>query len=233
VIVNADDLGYDVPTTDAILACFELGRITSATAMVYMRDSARAASIASAAELPVGLHVNLTEPYSDAEAPDDVRALQARVAARVGGRAARLRRWIYDPSVRGDVDRCIRNQLDCFRRLYGAPPTHVDGHTHVQLAPNVLLSAALADVARMRPALDRRGVLLALPRAARRIMLERRFATTDHCFDFADRERAVTFANGGSLELVTHPALRDLEALRSHRWRELVAGLPTGSYSDL
>ena len=52
VIINADVLGLDVATTDAILDCFRADRITSASAMVWMSDSQRAASLAEECEIP-------------------------------------------------------------------------------------------------------------------------------------------------------------------------------------
>jgi hypothetical protein len=49
LIVNADDWGGSEATTDAILATFEAGRITSTSGMVHMPDSDRAAEIARGA----------------------------------------------------------------------------------------------------------------------------------------------------------------------------------------
>jgi predicted glycoside hydrolase/deacetylase ChbG (UPF0249 family) len=51
-IVNADDLGLDRESTDAILECFAATRLTSATSMVWMVESERAAAAARAARLP-------------------------------------------------------------------------------------------------------------------------------------------------------------------------------------
>src|SRR5438034_11191976 len=61
LIVNADDWGRTAAETDAALACFSQGRITSVSAMVFMADSERAARIALEHGIPVGLHLNFTE----------------------------------------------------------------------------------------------------------------------------------------------------------------------------
>ena len=73
LIINADDLGIDVATTDSILRCFWAGRVSSASALVGMSDSARAATLAREANLPIRLHLNLTEPFSDPSVPADIR----------------------------------------------------------------------------------------------------------------------------------------------------------------
>ena len=64
LIINADDWGLDVATTDAIAACFERGRLTATSAMVFMDDSIRAAQLALDIGIDVGLHLNLTEPFT-------------------------------------------------------------------------------------------------------------------------------------------------------------------------
>jgi YdjC-like protein len=46
LIINADDWGRSRAETDNALTCHDEGRITSASAMVYMEDSERAAELA-------------------------------------------------------------------------------------------------------------------------------------------------------------------------------------------
>ena len=138
VIINADDLGLDVATTDAILDCFRAGRITSASAMVWMSDSQRAASLAEECEIPLGLHLNLTQPFTDPAVPPEVRERQARLAEHFGRQP--LAYWVAEPRLQSTIDRCIEDQVREFTRLYGQPPRHLDGHRHVHTCLNVLLS---------------------------------------------------------------------------------------------
>ena len=63
LIVNADDWGGWKSATDAALACYKAGRINSVSAMVFMEDSERAAELAQADGLDVGLHLNFTTPF--------------------------------------------------------------------------------------------------------------------------------------------------------------------------
>jgi len=233
LIVTADDFGYDDRSTDSAAECFARGRITNVSAMVHMRDSERAAEIACEAGLRVGLHLNLTEPYTGSDVPEAARLRQARLAERFGGRWLRVRRWLYDPMIRRDVDDCIGEQLARFQALYGAAPSHVDGHKHVQVSPNVLLSQALRPGTRMRSALHLDTTLLRPVRAGRRRLMERRFTSTDYCFDFAERERALQLARKATVELVVHPALRDHAALLSDDWERALERVRPASFVDL
>jgi predicted glycoside hydrolase/deacetylase ChbG (UPF0249 family) len=233
LIVNADDFGYDEPSTDAAVECFVRGGITSVSAMVHMRDSERAAEVARDAGVPVGLHLNLSEPYTGSDVPEAARLRQARLAERFSGGWLRVRRWLYDPTIRRDVDDCIGEQLERFQALYGAAPCHVDGHKHVQVSPNILLSRALRPGTRMRTALHLDAMLLRPGRAARRRLMERRFTSTEYCFDFAERERALQLAREATVELVVHPALRDYAALLSDDWARALERLSLGCFADL
>jgi len=64
LIINADDWGRDLATTDRIRECFEAQAISSASAMVFMADSERAAKIARLGSFDCGLHLNFTTPFS-------------------------------------------------------------------------------------------------------------------------------------------------------------------------
>jgi predicted glycoside hydrolase/deacetylase ChbG (UPF0249 family) len=244
LIVNADDLGLDAATTDAIVTVFRAGRITSATAMVHMPDSRRTAELARSFGLPTGLHLNLTEPFRDSSIPAGVRERQRR-AVRVFG-SSRLARWVYDPRLRTLVDDCVRDQLESYRELFGGEPTHVDGHHHLQTAPNVVLSRALADVAKLRPTFtftpQEKPAANRTVRAALNALIRRRFETTDR---FTSIERLHPDLGGAGLErldearsrrveVMTHPGWeQDRRALLGGTWERAIASQPLGSYADL
>src|ERR1700742_3119003 len=67
LIVNADDLGWNRGATDLTIASFGAGQVTSATALVHMEDSERAATLAREHDLPTGLHLNLSDPFTGTE----------------------------------------------------------------------------------------------------------------------------------------------------------------------
>jgi predicted glycoside hydrolase/deacetylase ChbG (UPF0249 family) len=147
LIVNADDLGPRPEITDAIPACWSAGALSSATAMVHMQDSARAARLARQRELPTGLHLNLTTPFTASGVPPAVAARQEALCRHF---AKRRRRWLPAPRRRELIAAAIADQLAEYRRLFRRPPTHVDGHEHIQACPAVFASRALT-VNALRP----------------------------------------------------------------------------------
>jgi predicted glycoside hydrolase/deacetylase ChbG (UPF0249 family) len=241
LIVNADDLGGNRLATDRILGCFEAGSITSATAMVFMADSVRAARLARPSGLPVGLHLNLTQAFNAPDVPASVARRQARVVRFMAG--ARRRRFGFAPHLLDAVREAISDQLDRFRDLYGADPTHVDGHNHIHLNPTVLVS--LPGGWAVRPAADAGGPQrrVLVPRRIRDWTLARRHPTVEYFFAItsvhpalggAGLERALGLAAHGSVELMVHPD-RDatFEVIGSDDWRGRLAGRRLGSYADL
>jgi predicted glycoside hydrolase/deacetylase ChbG (UPF0249 family) len=243
VIVNADDWGLECETTDSIAACYRAARVSSATAMVHMRDSARAAQVARAIGIPLGLHLNLIEPFDDPATPDEVRRRHARAVEYYA--RSRVAAWIYDPRVRGLLEACIEDQLREFRRLYGCDPTHVDGHRHIHTAPTVVRSRALSPVGRLRPSFvfDRSEK----PRTKRAVrwlinkMIARRFTIPDRFLDIRQIYPALG-ASGpvrrslpeGQIEVMVHPARRDeWRVLMSDTWGDALLGRRLGSYADL
>lgn len=248
LIVNADDLGLTEDDTDATLACLHAGAVTSATAMVWMRDSARAAALARSARAPVGLHLNLVEPYAASGVPAGAAARQRRVVERL--RAAGAGGHLYRPGWRADFERCIADQLARFVELYGARPTHFDGHRHMHLALNALLARPLraAGLSRCRRPVNRMGSESSASRRATREMLAwgmraLGFRTTGRCVSIralapglggAGVELGLAAADRTAMEVMVHPGWADeLAVLRSSDWRQAVRRHRLGSFADL
>ena len=243
LIVNADDWGYDSGTTDAIADCFDAGGLTSTTAMVFMADSVRAAEQSRRRPgLGVGLHLNLVEEFSDPATPTAVRERQRRFVEYF--RLLRLRRWVYDPRIRDDVNRIVADQFARFHELYGRPATHMDGHHHCHLAANILLSPAVPRGMKVRNALSdahRPNPLSDALRTARDQLLARRFSTTDHFLSvrsvwppLGGVLSRLELARTSSVEVMVHPSFADeYPELTSEPWRAALAGAPLGSFDDL
>jgi len=245
LIVNADDWGYDEPTTQAIADCHLAGGLTSTTAMMFMAGTAQAASLA--ADLPqmgIGLHLNLFEEYSDESVPDSVRDRQRRLLDRF--RRSRLRRWVYDPRIRRQVDQVVADQWERFVELYGRRPTHVDGHHHSHMAINVLLGGSLPRGIAIRNALSdghRRSPVTDLLRAGRRRLVLSRFRSTDYFFSIETvwpglegppPEETLGLSRRNSVEVMVHPAYpREYEPLQSRDWVEALRRLPTGTFANI
>lgn len=242
LIVNADDFGGNRLATDRILECFSAKAITSTSAMMYMSDSRRAAALSQASDLPVGLHLNLTQAFEDPRTPGDVRARQARAVGYFA--SGRRRRFTYNPFVSTLVKACVADQLACFRQLFGREPTHIDGHNHVHLSPTALL--ALPRGARVRGGEDPPSGGLT-PKAvlarARHAVIAQRHVTTDHFYaidrlgdspSVADVQALLAPASRSTAEVMTHPNReRDYTLLMSDAWRSALRGLTCGSFVQL
>ncbi len=243
LIVNADDWGLRPEVTDAILECWRAGAITSASAMVHMEDSGRAFELAAREDLPLGLHLNLTTPFTAADVPPDRRRRQERAVAYFAGPGRR--RLLLDPSVRGLVDSCIADQLEAFAESAGLA-RHADGHQHIQVCPTVLLAPSLGRLAGLRRAQSfltgRRSTVKRAYRGTINLALRRRFRSVrfvslrDLHPDLGGTglDRLADLARREDVEVMVHPAWQEeRQVLLSTGWLRLLASLPTGSHEDL
>jgi chitin disaccharide deacetylase len=240
LIINADDFGGNRLATDRIAECFAADRVTSTSAMVYMGDSERAAGIARSRQLSVGLHLNITQEFDDPATPRLVRERQARVARYFAGR--RLRRFTFNPVLNAWVRRCLTDQLERFRELFGREPSHIDGHNHAHLSPTVLLALPKGMPIRTAQSRgpDHPG---ALTQRARHALIARRQTTTDYFLAInrlgpeptdEDIEGMLGLADHASLEVMVHPD-RDYDhrLLMSEAWMRALRRRTLGSFEQL
>lgn len=215
LVINADDWGSDRYTTDRIADCAIQRRISTVSAMVFMKDSERAAELSQSLGVTTGLHLNFTTSYS-------AENCSAALAEKQGELRAWLRRYkfsraLFHPGLRRSFDYVVKAQLEEFRRLYSALPTRLDGHHHMHLCPNVLLGGLLPpDIAVRRNFSFQPGEKGAFNRRYRAIvdrMLARRHVLTDFFFSITplepiDRLRKIfSLARTFTVEVETHPAL--------------------------
>jgi len=245
LIVNADDWGIDAATTEAIAQSFTDGRVTSATAMVHMAGSARSASMARELGLPLGLHLNLSEPFNANRVPSAVRERQARLARRFDEGGRRRLRWMPAPTIRDDIEMCVRDQIDAFAELHGALPTHVDGHMHVHVSPTVARSPSLEVYALRRAVDDAIGApgMVVLARRVRHRLTMARHVGTEHFLAIAqlgDELRngrlpaALRRAETATVEVMAHPGASSERALlMTDAWKRSMARHRVGTYADL
>lgn len=216
LIVNADDWGRDVLTTDNILKCSERGVVSSVSAMVYMEDSSRAAALSRERGIEAGLHLNLTTAFSELGCPPDLLNRQGELARFLLRHY--LAQTIFHPGLMRSFDYVVKTQIDEFRRLYGAEPQRIDGHHHMHLCANVLLQGLLPPgiIVRRnfsRCAGDKRGYLNDFYRKAVDRRLARHYRLTDFFFSLAPLEPrhrlegAWRLAADSVVEIATHPAI--------------------------
>jgi predicted glycoside hydrolase/deacetylase ChbG (UPF0249 family) len=244
LIVNADDWGLRPEVTDAILECWRAGAVTRASAMVHMEDSTRAFGLAAADGVPLGLHLNLTTPFTAADAPPDRRRRQERAVAYFAG--PRRRQLVFDPRARGLLDTCIADQLDAFSEAGGGAAGHADGHQHIQVCPTVLFAPSLRRLASLRRAQTfpsgRRSPLKSAYRGTINLAVRRRFRSLRFVslrdlhpdLGGVGLDRLPSLSRREDIELMVHPAWREeRQVLLSLEWRRMLADLPTGSHLDL
>ena len=141
LIINADDWGRDRETTERIRECALRGTVSSVSAMAFMEDSERAATVACESGVGAGLHLNLTTTFSAPNCPARLAEQQQKLAAYLRGN--RLAQVIYHPGLARSFEYVVSAQLDEYLRLYGTPPNRIDGHHHMNLCANVLLGRLL------------------------------------------------------------------------------------------
>jgi len=144
LIVNADDFGVTASVNDAIAACFDGGRISSASLIVNAPQSADALAYARRhPSASIGLHLNLTN--------FDAVAGRSWVApsGRFMGFGALARAQMAGPArLRAACRTEFKAQFDRFTEAAGRLPSHLDTHLWVQLFPGVF--DAMIDLARER-----------------------------------------------------------------------------------
>jgi predicted glycoside hydrolase/deacetylase ChbG (UPF0249 family) len=216
LIVNADDWGRDVQTTQMIHDCVRRGTVSSVSAMVFMEDSARAAEIAREPRIDAGLHLNFTTPFSSSGCP-------SRLLDRQHELIRFLQKWsfafvIYHPWLVRSFEYVLKSQFDEYRRIYGTDPARIDGHHHMHLCSNVLLGGQLPPGSFVRRYFSLEVGQKIHNRIYRRLtdlFLARRYRLTDFFFSLApiessDRlQRIFTLARRFVVEVETHPVNMD------------------------
>jgi len=239
LIINADDWGRSVLETDAALRCCKAGRITSVSAMVFMSDSERAAALATANKIEVGLHLNFTEPFTVGSCSKNLRHCQNRIISFLTRN--KYAQIVYNPSLRSEFAYSYSAQTEEFERLFGRTPSHIDGHHHMHLCANLLFSELIQPGMRIRRNfsfwLGDKGRVNRAYRALVDRWLARKYRLADYFFDLTQcieqnkLGRVTSLAKNSNVELMTHPIVeREAEYLMSDEFPVLARCLNVGGY---
>jgi|SRR5580704_12477048 predicted glycoside hydrolase/deacetylase ChbG (UPF0249 family) len=240
LIINADDFGRTAAETDAALRCYQRGRLTSVSAMVFMTDSERAAELAKENGLDVGLHLNFTDSFTG-----------GRIAARLANYHDKIARFLtrnrysqvlYNPFLLTEFSYSCEAQTEEFTCLFGKAPSHIDGHHHMHLCGNVLLSNLIPAGMKIRRNFSFwPGEKSRLNRAYRALVdrwLARRYRLTDYFFDLTQSirekkmDRVMELAESSKVELMTHPILGlESDYLMSHQFHAMLQRLNVTGYA--
>lgn len=129
LIINADDLGFDQATNDAIIKCYTEGIVTSTTAYINFPDSVEL--IKSAHEkypdFPIGIHLNITlgKPVLP---PEEIPTMVNKKTGEFWNEDQILSH-IADMSYE-DVKKEVHAQIERFIET-GVPLDHIDYHNHL------------------------------------------------------------------------------------------------------
>ena len=213
LIMNADDWGRDRETTDRTLECIRCGGVSSVSAMVFMEDSERAATMAREHAIDAGLHLNLTTSFSAPSCSSRLTECQQKIARYL--LRHRLAQVVFHPGLINAFEYVVAAQLDEFRRIYGADPERLDGHHHMHLCTNVLIQRLLppGTIVRRNFSFERgeKSLWNRLYRRAVDRSLARRHRLVDFFFSLPPLEpperlqRIYSFAHQFVVELETHP----------------------------
>ena len=170
-------------------------RITSASAMVFMEDSERAAALASQTSLEVGLHLNFTMPFSAPGITPD--ASRAPGQGRLLSDKKQIRPSHLQPfSGKSRLPILFNAQQEEFTRLYGRNPDFYNGHHHMHLCANVLAGKLIPKGARVRRTFTfEQGEKDPFNRLYRRYLngiISTRFTTTDRFYSIVPRPKSGT-----------------------------------------
>jgi predicted glycoside hydrolase/deacetylase ChbG (UPF0249 family) len=242
LIVNADDLGRSESATNNALSCYARQRITSASAMVFMEDSERAAQLILKSGIDVGLHLNFSERFTGGSIPERLHRSQARISRFL--RAGTYALVLYNPLLREQFREVFQSQYSEFVRLYGHAPSHLDGHHHMHLASNMLIDEIMPFGAKVRRSFSfchgERSFVNRLYRASVDRWLGRRHRLTDHFFalsrhpTFTRLQRVIKLAESSNVELMVHPEVREeYDLLMSDNYCSCLGNGRMAGYAEL
>jgi len=242
LIITADDYGKTVRATDRILECFHGHSLTSASAMVFMEDSKRAALLARGTKLEMGLHLNLTETFTESDVGAEIRREHARVARYLNRH--NYAHALFNPFLAGAFRLLIQSQWSQFEKLYDRSPDFVNGHHHMHLAANALTQHLLPVGTRIRgPFTFKAGEKGTVNRWYRNRVASRlrnTFETPDCLYsiepitDVGRLQRIVRESLGKDVELEVHPEHDEQrQFLLSPNFRRLLEGVDLQGFKHL
>jgi predicted glycoside hydrolase/deacetylase ChbG (UPF0249 family) len=241
LIINADDYGRNITATDNTLSAFRRDTVTSASAMVFMDDSERAAKLALEAGLEVGLHINLSEPFTET-VPASLSSIQELIGSFLV--RSRYNKMVYNPFLSRQFDYIFRSQYDEFIRLFGKKPSHIDGHHHLHLCANMVFGNVIpAGMIVRRNYTFFRDDKSMVNRLFRRFMdawLCRGHVCNDFFFALPHKDQPerlqdiLALAAESSVELMAHPEEdADLDILMSDEFRHALRSVVTAAHAGL
>jgi predicted glycoside hydrolase/deacetylase ChbG (UPF0249 family) len=210
--------------------------------MVFMEDSCRAAELAKDEGIDVGLHLNLSQPFTGEARSVFLAEYHDNIV-----RFLTLNKYsplMYNPFLRKQFRYVYEAQVEEFLRLYERPPSHIDGHHHKHLCTNMLLDRVIPESEKVRRNFSfwpgEKGLANRTYRRlvdqwlARRYCLTNFFFALSQCLQVDRKMRVAALAKVSTVEVMTHPAKENENAcLMSNDFLVMLGGLEIGTYSSL
>lgn len=241
LIINADDWGRNKRATENSLDCFNKKRITSVGAMVFMESCERAAELALESGVDVGLHLNLTDRFTGITDSSKLQNYLERISAYL--KISKFAKIIYNPFLIKQYEYVFRSQWDEFIRLYHKEPSHINGHKHMHLCMNIILSGMIPKGSCIRRnhsfSPGERHVINRLYRFIIDSFLKINYKSTDYFFGISpistDRMKHIaSLSLENNVELMVHPEIPgEYEYILSSEYHDLTHSLRKGSFMDI
>ncbi|TMP94576.1 MAG: ChbG/HpnK family deacetylase [Verrucomicrobia bacterium] len=157
----------------------------------------------------------------------------------MGNKYAQL---VYNPFLRKAFSYSYQAQVDEFVRLFGKQPSHIDGHHHMHLCANILLSNMIPAHTKLRrnfsfwpgeKSMSNRTYRWLVDRwLARRYRLADYFFDLTQCIEGKKLDRVAALAKSSNVELMTHPTVSAEKAfLMSDEFQVILQHLEIGGYA--
>jgi predicted glycoside hydrolase/deacetylase ChbG (UPF0249 family) len=242
LIINADDFGRNKLISDNTLEGYRLGRLTSASAMVFMHDSERAAELALGEGLDVGLHLNFTEAFdSETTSSRIVKSHQRIISFLKRGKYWQL---IYNPLLKKEFEYSFNKQFEEYFRLYKKMPAHIDGHHHMHLCSNMVFSGIIPSGLTIRKCHSfKKGEKFFLNRLFR-LFVDSWILQHYRCVDYfysiqpiSDTRRLkhiIHLAQTSNVELMMHPERsEEMKYIMNENFMEIISTVKLGTYKEI
>lgn len=133
LVVNADDFGYCDQRNRGIVESFLNGVVSSASLLPNADKALEAVQLSEEYGIPLGLHLNLTEGRP-------IKTLKNSLTSEKGLLRGKFK--FRDALKHGEIDLDeikdeVQAQLQWFVNTVGSLPTHINGHQHVHVIPQV------------------------------------------------------------------------------------------------
>lgn len=137
LIINADDFGLDAETVEWTIKGVETGKLTSATIMAGMPETARAVEYAKAhPQFSFGVHLCLVDEKPMSKPEDIPSMIDPKTGKLWATRQFIIRNFLGLIKVE-DIKREMRTQVESLLAM-GLKISHVDGHGHNHRLPQAI-----------------------------------------------------------------------------------------------